>query len=709
MLASGNSSLSIWTPFNSICTATVRTIAARCLIAWTRQQTVQNFAIIGTSKIGGTDIVQGVGDNVLNDADLYSYFDETDRIMRIEYERNLIEPLGGSAIAMATIVLDNNDLRFTPDYNATIGTALKPNRPIKLFIGFKVDGQEVTIPIIEALSLQPQEDKLKRTVTIQANDFITFMDNLPQETSIYTDERTDQIIADILARAGIGSSNYTLDEGLNTPGFVGFDPTVDFAGQSIQKLCEAEQGIFYQDELGTYKFENRMKSREYPYTEVQWTIEADDILDWQILQSSQIINYVVVNGKPRSVKGEVEIWRDGTEEEIVPGGTLVVTAQFNDPVTSITAPEALVDYQALDHPNGAGSDITSDVVVTVEAFTNTAQITITNNNMTNVAHMWYLKLRGTPATVDYTISETYENVESVGTYNQKQQTISNDYIQSSNFAAALAKDTATRYGDPNDMLQLKIRGVPQLQLRDLIRVQDPDLLIYRRYRLVGIQGVYEPGSFIQTLTLREVTASEAATEVFTDQTHFVQDNWNSGKISTARWNNWGGVQAVVLNKQFQITSTTGGGYYGIDTKVNGNIYFDLTGSYVENQVVNAGNQSLASWVAQPIMITKYVNGANNNLYFAITTNYLQAWKVVGGVYTLVAQKTYDATDHQYLKIMEVDGTIYWKYSANGLKWSILASAKNPFDITKVNIGVQAGSTAEASTTTLITDNFNLLP
>lgn len=507
MLGPGQSSESIWTPFASMATATVRPLKARLLIAWTREQVVQSFAVVGTSLVGGADIVQGVGDNVLNNADLYSYFDETDRVMRIEYERHLIEPLGGSAIAMATIVLDNTDLRFTPDYNATIGTALRPNRPIKIFMGFDVGGIERTVPIIEALSLQPKEDKLNRTVTIQANDFITFLDGLPQETSTYIHKRTDEIIADILARAGIGSSNYELDKGLNTVAYAGFG-VGDFAGESLKKLAEAEGGIFYQDELGRYRFENRNKNKQAPYTEVQWTIEPKDILEWQVQDSSKIINHMIVSGKPRSLKGEVEIWRDGQEEGLVPGYTLKITAKFRDPVASISAPEAFLDYQALSGPNGTGSDITNDVDVSVEAFTNTAEITITNNHPTAVAHMWYLKLRGTPATVDYEISEVYIDNDSVGTYNENQQQVSNDFIQSTEFAQQLAQVIVDRYKDPMSVLRLKIRGVPHLQLRDKIRVKDMDLNTYREYRLIGIQGIFEPGSFVQILTLREVTEAE---------------------------------------------------------------------------------------------------------------------------------------------------------------------------------------------------------
>ena len=50
--------------------------------------------------------------------------------------------------------------------------------------------------------------------------------------------------------------------------------------------------------------------------------------------------------------------------------------------------------------------------------------------------------------------------------------------------------------------------MPQLQLRDKISVYDLDLKQYKDYRLIGIAGVFDGGSFTQTLTLRLITANE---------------------------------------------------------------------------------------------------------------------------------------------------------------------------------------------------------
>lgn len=508
MLGSGISSESIWTPFDNLCTATIRPIRARCLVAWTRVADIGVYAVVGSSLVNGLDIVKGVGDLSINEADAYYYYDETDRVIRLEYERTLIEPLGGSAIAMADVVLDNTDLRFTPNYNATIGTALKPNRPLKIFIGFEVQGQTKTIPIIEGLTLQPKEDKLKRTVSISAYDFMKFLTEKPQETTIYTNQRSDQIIADILSRAGVGSSNYELDQGLNTIGFAWFEKG-QTAGSRIRQICEAEEAIFFQDENGILRFETRDKYSQAPYNTPVWTIEPDDILEWQQITNSRIINRMIVKGKPRSVKGEVEVWRDGLEEEVDgSGGTLTIWAEFEDPVSSLTSPSANTDYTAFTGSGGTGSDITSDVSINLTSFTKTAKLEITNNNASK-AYINLSRLRGTPATVDYDVKEVYEDGDSVDVYNEHQVELDSPFIDDRNFAAKMAKNIVLRHKNPTAVLRIKIRGLPQLQLRDMIRVRDQDLDTYTNYRLIGIQGVFEPGSFTQVLTLREITDSES--------------------------------------------------------------------------------------------------------------------------------------------------------------------------------------------------------
>ncbi len=499
MLGSGQSSAGIWTPFDSHTTATTRNLRAKIWVAWTRVANVENYGTVGTSVVGGTDIIKGTGDETaINNADSFQYFDETDRCLRIEYERNLVEPLGGMQMGMVDVVLDNTDKRFTPDVNSTIGTAIKPNRPLKIFIGFHVQGQDKVIPLMECLTQQPREDKVNRTITIPAFDYMWFLNQLPLESSIYTNQRSDEIIAALLSDAGIGDSVYQLDEGLNTVGFAWFEKG-QTAGERIRKICEAEEAVFYQDENGILRFENRDKYSIAPHNASVWTINPDDIIEWEVEQNTEIINRAIVGGKPRSVKAETEVWRNGAEEIISGGGgTKTIWANFNDPVTALTTPADTTDHTAFTETAGGGSNITTDVEYVVTTFTKSAKIVITNNNVAD-AYINFLRLRGTPATVDYTIKEIFEDSISVADYHEKQVEINNDFIDKDSFASNMAQDLVRRHKNPNTVLLLTIQGIPQLQLRDRVTVKDQDTGASTDYRTVGIQGTYEVGSFTQKL------------------------------------------------------------------------------------------------------------------------------------------------------------------------------------------------------------------
>jgi len=508
MQGSGISSLSIWTVFDTICTAASRVLKWVLKISWLRNQDQSlGWATVGTSVVGGTDIIQGqIGD--LTKPDYFDYDDETPYAMRLEYERFVEEPLGGISLAQADVELDNTTKRFTPGYSQTIGTAIKPNRPLKMFIGFRVKGEDKVIPIIKGLTWQPEEDKLRRVVSIHAFDYIQYLNQYPLEKAIYINQRSDQIIQDILETVGFTFYQYELDEGLNTIGFAWFKKG-ETAGERIRRICEAEEAHFYQDENGILRFENRRHYSQSPHNTIQWTFDEDDILEWEEDKNVDIINRCIVRAKPREAQTNVvEIWRDGIVEEIPKDATVIIWAEFEDPCIEIVDPVATTDYIANTESDGSGSNETSNVSVSLTAFTQTAKLEITNNAGIKV-YMTKLRLRGKPATITSEIAHIYQDDDSIAKYETREYVIENDFIDDDRFARYLATAIVTRYKDPMKKVRILVRGVPQLQLKDKVRVKDKDLGTYANYRIMRIQGILRPGEFLQWLTLREITDNEA--------------------------------------------------------------------------------------------------------------------------------------------------------------------------------------------------------
>lgn len=193
--------------------------------------------------------------------------------------------------------------------------------------------------------------------------------------------------------------------------------------------------------------------------------------------------------------------------------------------------------------------------------------------------------------------------------------------------------------------------------------------------------------------------------VISKATSSVADGWNTGTLDATKWENWGGSQVALSNQQVAMTSTTGGGYYGLDSGINGNVY-NLTGSSISNQLISAGNQSLTSWEVYP-MYAYDANNSTNSYYWMVSGNTIKAFKQVSGSHTELSSGTYNTTNHKWFRIREAGGTTYFDTSADGSTWNNFSSTANAFTATSLIIGAEIGTwQAESSTTTAVFDNFN---
>lgn len=494
------------TAFDTMSTAGVRYPAHQFLVAWKRNLGADAFGIVGTSTLNNC-LVRGEV-SVVTPTDTFAFDDESAKVLRLEYDRRVEEPLGGLSFALMNVVLDNTDLRFTPEFNSTIGTALLPNRPLKMAIGFTLPNGKKMMNVFKGLSDMIRENKVDRSVEFGGYDYLSYLKDLQMDTAMYENYRSDQIIEQLLIDAGFGSSQYILDTGLNTIEFAWFtkDQT---AGDRIKQICEAEEAHFYQDENGILRFENRRHYSISPYSTIQKAIHSGDIIDWQVINDVGVVNSVVVTANPRSVAvNNVEVWRDGIVEEVPVGGSLEIWAQMSNPNYSYVDPVATTDFVANSASDGSGTNITTGISIALTGFAETAKLIITNTSGRK-AFITMLRLRGKPATVTSQVLQKYEDNVSIERYGKKVLEVNNDFIDDNSFAYYLARTIVNKYKDPLKRVRILIRGMPQLQLKDKVNVYDRDLNTYKAYRVMGIQGVYNLGEFLQYVTLREVTTGEA--------------------------------------------------------------------------------------------------------------------------------------------------------------------------------------------------------
>lgn len=186
-----------------------------------------------------------------------------------------------------------------------------------------------------------------------------------------------------------------------------------------------------------------------------------------------------------------------------------------------------------------------------------------------------------------------------------------------------------------------------------------------------------------------------------------QETWDGNTVNPGTWiNGFNTGQVAISGGQMVITLTAGlTNYCGYDSSPNAT----LVDSSFSSRLVSAGNQSLASLEAYPIQLIK---DTNNYVSFMISGNVVAAVKKIAGTRSNVATVTYDSVAMQYYRIREENGTVYWDYGPDGVKWTNLASiaVSNLFAITSLYMEPTAGTwQIEASTSTVIMDNFNYIP
>lgn len=221
--------------------------------------------------------------------------------------------------------------------------------------------------------------------------------------------------------------------------------------------------------------------------------------------------------------------------------------------------------------------------------------------------------------------------------------------------------------------------------------------------------------FSTTRTAAEVKASTFGAVLATNNTntsarnidlvqvrvHYLVDDFNDNSIDTTLRSSRWGWQVVETSQQMQLTTTTAAWYYGID----GATAFSLVGKSVSIELVSAWDQDLVSYGCY---FTLFLD-SSNLVYFFVSNDTIYAYRVVALVYDSVSMP-YDPSTHKYLRIRESGGTTYREYSSNGYTRNELKSLANPITMTALKVELMVGTdSAEASTTTAIYDNLNILP
>lgn len=493
---------SVSSAFTAEATDDVRRIAQNFQVSWHKESNLIGVTFtIGVSTIGGNDAI-GIDPGGIGTPGIYRYFDESDYVLGLGWERSLNVPLGGISKALAEARLENTTGRFTPRSmggNSELFTAILPRRPVIINAGFNIDGVDITIPqFVGTLTRQPEVNARSKEVKLQMADYLDFFENRPiDETAMFTGQTSDQIIEYYLSnKLGLRTADYELDQGIQPIPFVIAPAGTKFTNL-INEIAQAELAYFYQDEEGIYRFENRQHWDNAPYNSVVENITTADVLEATTVDEDHIINVVEVIANPRVKQPSGNIYTQSGAIELNAGDNEVFI-NFENPVLAADAPV----YVANSNEDGSGSNVTGSVAIkSTDLFAQAVKYIITNSTGTR-AFITSLTINGREATPRYEDGIYYraQDDSSVTAYEERTLTIENDYIQTQSWASSYAALVLSQFSDPESLQTIVIRAKPYLQLGDLVSWQGRD------WRIFDIKTTLDSSvGFIQELWLLQRT------------------------------------------------------------------------------------------------------------------------------------------------------------------------------------------------------------
>lgn len=454
------------------------------------------FFTLNTSILDGPDLLAPTNESIIQIWDQYEYLDYSDRVLSIEVIREEEEPYS-VAQAFGDVTFNNYDNYFTPNSGSPIEDYILPRRPFRAFLGF---GQE-TLPQIVGLSEgMPEIDKGSRTASFHIVDFLSYLlDQDISETITLENYRTHEVLGYLFQFMGLTSDQYSLDDSLNTIKFFYVEKGTKFK-DIVKKIMEAEIGRLYMDESGVINFRNRYN---YNLTPVM-NFDKSNVIDYSVSDDSTIINSVRIISNVREVQPEQSIWTSATPTSVPIDQTVVIWAEFEDPVTTAIEPiysaEETNESYFTAHLNEDGTGDYINIDVTLELFSKSAKLTFENTGVSN-AFITAIDLYGTPAKIVETIKVEEIDQDSIDKFEEQLYEIDNEYIQDESNAQSRALILLHDYAEYGAGLSIDVKGDPALQMGDPVAL---DLDGYQGvFTITKVVNILSDGKFTQRLRVRE--------------------------------------------------------------------------------------------------------------------------------------------------------------------------------------------------------------
>lgn len=489
--------------FNSYARSNHRPLAYKVSMSFIKDfNSSVTFFTIGSSLIGGADFIKPDFSDVVQEWDKYTYTDYSDRVISIEWQTQ-VDPIISVTQAMADVVFNNYDDFFTPNGSSSISSYILPHRPIRIYAGF---GNEVIPVFIGITEKMPVIDEKAKTATFHCIDFMeSLMDRSLDESVLYQNKRTDEILLSLLQLVGLSSVQVSLDGSFTTIPFKAYDKGTKF-GDALKDLMTVEIGRIYMDEYGVIHFKNR---QDYSATSRYSFNAYENIVDARKRTEDDLINVVEVKGNVKAVQTSQSSFDLSESVKVPASGTVDIWADFQSPITSVTAPVYIdsattSSFSVNTLSDGSGlADSTSVTLTSSSLLGKSYKMTFTNSSGGDL-YITTLNLYATPVFDIKPIYVREEDTTSTDKYEEHVLRLENDLFQDEDIATSKAKIILHDFASLNAVSEIEVKGNMALQLDDTVSVNIFNLL--QTSKITGITNKLTfPAKFTQILRLKTFT------------------------------------------------------------------------------------------------------------------------------------------------------------------------------------------------------------
>lgn len=461
----------------------------------------RTFFTLDSSELDGLDVLSPVGDNPIQFWDFYSYTPYTDRVVSMNWDREIDFPYSVQA-SNATVVMNNFDNFFSSHTNSPINQYLIPGRPTKLLSGY--DNEPLLQQFVGLTQDKPELDRQAGTAKFVSLDYLSEIFKLQLSESVaMSNVRTDEALAALFQQFGIESYQYVLARGRNTIPFL-FLEEGKSAADAVRQIMQAEGGQLWIDEQGIIRFDQRL----LPVNGPVFTFDESSISSLTTTDDTEIINRVSIKSNIR-VAQDIQPVHTGSGELanftlsnpiMIPAsstGTYIATLQdplasYTDPVLNGTTKDSWFTAHTASLGVVSSNVSVTDSVISVSDIT----FTFTNANSFDV-YLDAIEIYGSPARIVDTLNYEAFDQDSIDQYGEHLLSIENDMFGSESNCESFAYTVIDAYSQFDSIIEISVKGDPALQLGDIIWIDTSK--IEGQFQIIKISNSISSAGVTQVL------------------------------------------------------------------------------------------------------------------------------------------------------------------------------------------------------------------